>query len=298
MINKWWEVTVDAHSDLEETIFWRLEEIGCKGSASQIKDDSICVKGYLSVISIDVLDLAALSLKLRQDAILTNQSFPVINWQLIDEEDWSSSWKSHWQPMEIGDRLLINPAWLETPQNTDRIIIKLDPGSAFGTGVHQTTQLCLESLEMQLDGEDNSEMMIADIGCGSGILAIAASLFGVKNIYAVDNDLLAVKATNENSYLNNIDNINVVHGSIKQLQAMTDQKFDGIVCNILADVIKPMIPEMGEIIKPKGWASLSGIIVSQSIEIANILEQNGWVISSVWKRDDWCCLNARRDIDN
>jgi ribosomal protein L11 methyltransferase len=293
MANHWWEITIKANPELEELVFWRLQELGSNGTSTEKIKNFLVIRGYLPAISIDVLDLAAFSLKLRQDFILADQSFPKVSWELIDEEDWASSWKEHWQPLKIGDRFLVYPAWLQVPQESDRIIIRLDPGAAFGTGVHPTTQLCLESLEMRLEKQDQ-DLVIADIGCGSGILSIAARLLGAKEIYAIDKDPLAVKATHENSYLNDIQDLHIGQGSIEKLSLMTDSKFDGILCNILAEVIKAMIPEMSKIIKPNGWGILSGILLDQSTEIANLLEQNGWTIAALWKREDWCCLNIRR----
>ncbi|AFZ53725.1 50S ribosomal protein L11 methyltransferase [Cyanobacterium aponinum] len=300
MTENWWEIRVNYIPELEDSVFWRLQEFGCQGTALMKEEDNWLIKGYVPTISIDTIDLAALALSLKQDFIMAGQEKPpVVTWQLINNEDWASSWKQYWQPMDIGDRFSIYPAWIEPPENCDhkvalrdRIILRLDPGSAFGTGVHATTQLCLESLEMRID-DDEINLNIADIGCGSGILSIGARLLGAKEVTAVDTDPLAVKATKENSLLNQVDNIKVFQGSIEEVK-LQGQKFDGIVCNILAEIIKPMIPEMAEIIKPDGWVILSGILVEQSNEIASILEQNGWAIAALWKRDNWCCLNARR----
>lgn len=293
MANRWWEITVKTNPELEEIVFWRLQEFGCQGTASVNTLESLMITGYVPAITVDIIDLAALSLWLHQDFVLAGKDNPKVNWQLIDEEDWASSWKEHWQPLEIGDRLLIYPAWLDLPEQSERMILRLDPGAAFGTGVHPTTQLCLESLEMRLDDEDN-ELIIGDIGCGSGILSIASILFGAKEVYAVDTDPLAVKATQENSFLNTIKHLNVAKGSMETLRKMTDSKFDGIVCNILANVIQEMIPEITEIIKPKGWVILSGILIEQSMDVVRVLEKYGWLIAALWKREGWCCINARR----
>ncbi len=294
MANRWWEIKIKTASESEESIFWRLQEFGCQGTATVSQPESLIVKAYLPAMMADVLDLAALSLWLQQDVILAGQSLPVVSWHLIDEEDWSNSWKQYWQPMEIGDRLLIYPAWLELPQESERIILRIDPGAAFGTGVHATTQLCLESLEMRFE-EEEKDLVIADIGCGSGILSMAALLLGAKQVYAVDIDPIAVKVTKENSYLNGIDNLTVSQGSISKLIEMKEIRFDGLLCNILADAIEEMIPSMTELVKPDGWAILSGILLDQSLEIANLLEEHGWVVAALWKRDDWCCLNIRRE---
>ncbi|WP_373480088.1 50S ribosomal protein L11 methyltransferase [Geminocystis sp.] len=293
MTTPWWEIKINHIPELEDTIFWRLQEFGCQGTALAKEDNTWFIKAYIPAITKETIDLAALSLWFEQDCILTNQESLTITWKLIDDEDWASSWKDHWQPMEIGDRFCIYPAWIEVPEVLDRIVIRLDPGSAFGTGVHATTQLCLESLEMRL-GEPEKELIIADIGCGSGILSIGARFLGAKQVFATDIDPLATRATKENMELNAVDNIEIFDGSIELLKLVPNLKFDGIVCNILAEVIKTMIPDMPEIIKPDGWVILSGILVDQSIEIATILEKNGWTIAALWKRGEWCCLNARR----
>jgi ribosomal protein L11 methyltransferase len=293
MTTSWWEIKINHVPELEDTIFWRLQEFGCQGMALAKEGDSWFIKAYIPAITKETMDLAALSQWLKQDFTLEGYDSPNITWKLIDDEDWASSWKDHWQPMEIGDRFCIYPAWIEPPKESERIIIRLDPGSAFGTGVHATTQLCLESLEMRL-GEAEKELTIADIGCGSGILSIGAKFLGAKQVYATDIDPLATKATKENSELNHVNDIQVFQGSIDQLKLIPDLKFDGIVCNILAEVIKIMIPDITEIIKPDGWVILSGILVDQSVDISDILEKNGWTIASLWKRGEWCCLNARR----
>lgn len=297
MANQWWEIKIKASPELEEIVFWRLQELGCKGASTEKVGNLLVISGYLPSMAIDIPELSALSSRLEQDSIGNGQPVPMVKWQLIDEEDWASSWKENWQPLEIGDRFLIYPAWLDIPKQSPRIVLRLNPGSAFGTGGHPTTQLCLEALEMRLsDAEQDllEDLVMADIGCGSGILSIGAYLLGVKQIYAVDIDPLAVKATRENSYLNQIEDLNIVQGSIEQLESMTEQKFDGIVCNILAEVIKGMIPKMTEIVKPHGWGILSGILNEQSTEIVNLLEDNDWVIGDIFQRENWCCLNIQR----
>jgi len=182
---------------------------------------------------------------------------------------------------------------LEPPTDSERIIFKLDPGVAFGTGTHATTQLCLEALEMRL--QPGTNLTIADIGCGSGILSTAALLLGAQQVYAVDNDPLAVKATGENRALNLIpaEKLIVDLGSIEQLQLMIPAPVDGFVCNILADIIIQLAPSMAAIVKPKGWAILSGILSSQVADVSHVLEQNGWVVGTVWNRLEWSCINLK-----
>lgn len=294
MANSWWEIQIIADPAAEDLVFWRLENFGCRGTSSQVKGEAYLIQAYLPQIKAQQLDLAALALLLRQDALCVGLPAPVTHWHLIDEEDWSSSWKQHWHPEEVGERFLINPAWLPLPP-TERLIIKLDPGVAFGTGGHPTTQLCLESLEMRL-GEPNPEAVLADIGCGSGILSIGALLLGAKQVYAVDTDPLAVQSTFSNRELNQIavDRLIPETGSIDRLIEMLPHPVDGFVCNILAEVIIDLIPSMGSISKPTTWGILSGILLDQVKPIADTLEQHDWVIATLWRRKDWCCLNIRR----
>jgi ribosomal protein L11 methyltransferase len=293
MSNSWWEIKIDCVSDLEESIFWRLSEFGCKGMSTQLQDQDILISAYIPQLQVKLLAVSDLSMQLEDDAREIGCPLPVTRCNLIDEEDWSSSWKQHWQAQPIGDRLLINPAWLEPPTDSDRIILTLDPGVAFGTGTHATTQLCLEALEMRL--QPGTNLTIADIGCGSGILSTAALLLGADQVYAVDNDPLAVKATAENRDLNGIapEKLIVELGSIEQLQLMLPTPVDGFVCNILADIIIQLAPAMAALVKPKGWAILSGILSSQVADVSHVLEQQGWIVGTVWNRQEWSCINLK-----
>ncbi len=307
MANTWWELQILSDPELEDSIFWRLENFGCRGIASERKGNNLLIRSYLPEFQAQLSSLDELSQWLRQDALSMGFSIPTVQWELIDEQDWATSWKQYWQPQEIGDRFLINPAWLPVPENSDRLVLRMDPGVAFGTGDHATTQLCLESLEKQLINPPNLEggVVIADIGCGSGILSIGALLLGAKKVYAVDTDPLAVKSTAENLALNLIspERLVVAEGSVEVLTKLIEQPVDGIVCNILADVIINLVPQMSAIAfssgqspiaKPSTWGVFSGILVEQSKAVCDSLEKHGWVVATVLQRKEWCCINARR----
>lgn len=295
MSNHWWEIQVLCEAALEESMFWRLEEFGCKGMSSERQGNNSIVAAYLPQLSSHVLDLSALSLQIKQDALCFEAQAPSVQWRLIDEEDWAHGWKAYWKTQPIGDRILIHPAWLDLPEANGRVILKLEPGVAFGTGDHFTTQLCLEALEMRL-GENPEQVTIADIGCGSGILSVGALLLGAKKAYAVDTDPLAVKATQENIKLNELDpdRLEVQEGSVETIVEMVPEPVDGIVCNILAHVIVELIPEWEPLAKPETWGILSGVLLDQAKAVTDVLEENGWFVSALWKRGDWCCLNIRR----
>ncbi len=295
MAHSWWEIKVLGDPALEDTVFWRLDDFGCRGTVSQTKNHACLISAYLPEERANLLDLAALSLWVRQDALCLEMSPPAVEWDLIDEQDWANSWQKYWEPTPIGDRFLVYPAWLPLPTDPDREILRLDPGVAFGTGTHATTQLCLESLEMRFS-IPTEQVVVADIGCGSGILSIGALLLGATQAYAVDTDPLAARAAIHNRHLNQIlpEKMVVEQGSIERLLEQLDHKVDGILCNILAEVIVDLIPKFDPIVHDNTWGILSGILLEQAKPIADTLEQHGWIVATLWKRQEWCCFNIRR----
>lgn len=295
VVNTWWEVKVLCDPALEDTVFWRFDSFGSQGTSTQKRGASYIVQAYFPQHRLELLDLSALALLIKQDALCNDLVLPRISWHLIDEEDWSKSWKAHWKPEPIGDRFLITPAWLEPPADNQRLVLRLDPGVAFGTGNHPTTQLCLESLEMRLTYE-KTDVTIADIGCGSGILSIGALLLGANRAYGADTDDLAVHSAMGNRDLNGLteQQMPILHGSLDAIAQAIEAPVDGIVCNILAEVIMDLIPQMHTLVTADGWGILSGILLDQSKLVADTLEQHGWVVATLWRRQEWCCLNVRR----
>ena len=297
MSDRWWEIIVLCEPILEESVYWRLDQFGCSGTATETKEELSLIRAYISELVLESLDLSSLSVLLSQDATMLETSAPKIESNLIEEEDWSSNWKKYWQPQAIGDRFLVYPAWLDDPGDSSKLLLRLDPGAAFGTGTHPTTQLCLESLEMRLGQEDSepAKIVLADIGCGSGILSIGALLLGVNKVYAVDTDPLAVTTCRRNAQLNQLEQsrLAIAEGSIDELLNI-EQPVDGIVCNILAEIIIDLFPKFNKITHDHSWAILSGILFAQADMIADVVEANGWTVAAVWKRRDWCCFNIRR----
>ena len=296
--NQWWAVSVTCSPALEDSVYWQFEQMGSRGTASQRQGDDCTVTAYLLKREYQPSDFEVLRATLSQNAAGSNLPDVQVHWQLIADEDWASSWKSHWQAEEIGDRLLINPAWMNPPA-TERAILTLDPGSAFGTGAHATTQLCLKALEKQ----NLAGATMADIGCGSGILSIAALLYGANRAYAADVDPLAVTSTRANAELNGIsaDQLQVHLGSVAEVIAMADKPVNGIVCNILAEIIVALIiPRLGELAAPAGqpptWGILSGILTAKSSWVERHLTVCGWQVTDLTEQDEWCAMTIQRRL--
>jgi ribosomal protein L11 methyltransferase len=137
---------------------------------------------------------------------------------------------------------------------------------------------------------------LADIGCGSGILSIAALLLGAHRVYAADIDDLAVESARSNRAINQLDEdrLVLIHGGLEALTSVVDRPVDGVVCNILAEVILDLIPQLDRLTGPSCWGIFSGILIDQSKLVAETLDQHGWVVATLWRRQEWCCLNVRR----
>ena len=210
-------------------------------------------------------------------------------WSHVKDEDWASTWKKNWEPDPIGKSILILPAWLEVPEKfSERKIIRLDPGSAFGTGSHSSTRLCIEAL----DNDPPAGKTIADLGCGSGILSLSALKLGASCTVSVDIDSLAISATKMNSGLNYCqENLKVFLGSIEQLEAnMPVKKFDLILCNILAPVLKSLGPSFEKIIGHKGKVILAGLLVDQIKELQEFFSPLGWQVIDIKTKDQWALM--------
>ena len=297
MNHAWWEILVMGSPLLEDSLEWRSQVLGCTGTAIEKQGEDCLMRTYIPQKQTDRQQLSEFANYIKQDAENLGLAEPAVQWHSIEEEDWASNWKQYWQPTEIGDRLVIYPAWIEPPRDSERIIVRLDPGSAFGTGTHPTTQLCLRALEQVFTNPQGSDASgaIADIGCGSGILSIAALLLGANRIYAADIDPLAISATRHNLEINQLteSSIQIQQGSAIELKLLIPKSVNGIVCNILAEVIIKLASQITQLAKPGTWGIFSGILIEQAAMVTRALEAQGWKSEKMQTQQSWCCLKLR-----
>lgn len=217
-------------------------------------------------------------------------SFGRLEYELknVREEDWANNWKQYFKPLCIGDKILVKPSWESVEPNEKRTVLEIDPASSFGTGQHNTTQLCLELLEKYIKPGDS----LLDLGCGSGILSIGAILLGAEKACAVDIDENSVKIAEENALKNNIskEKYTALCGNIISDIALREQignGFDVVCANIVADVLVAMSPLFEDFLKDKGILVVSGIIDSRKDEVLNVIKERGFELLETSEKEDW-----------
>jgi len=300
VIKDWYKLTFLIESDSEDIIIWKLNELGIFSFSFEylIKNEN---KKKVNIwLPVDDWGESSRSGFEKIISKLLNINGPedqFFDWSIIKEEDWLTSWRQYWAPELVGNHFLILPCWINLNEKfKDKQIIKIDPGAAFGTGSHPSTYLCLEKMENILF----SDKKVLDIGSGSGILSVAARLLGAKDVCAVDNDYLAINSTKSNFQLNfgNLNNLNTYLGSFNEVILKNQLKqFDFVLCNILAEVIKGMIPNIYKCLRNNGEVILSGILNSQKDEIIKILIQNDLKLLYVSTRNDCLCISAQKTSD-
>ncbi len=207
----------------------------------------------------------------------------------VNEEDWANSWKEYYKPIKIGEKIVIVPAWEKYEQSEGEIIVRMDPGMAFGTGTHETTRLVIRLLERYI----KNGMRVADVGTGSGILAICASKLGAKECKAYDIDPVAVKVANENIKDSGLKNVTCEVSDLLR-QVDKSEPYDVICANIVADIIIRMMPDVGELMNESSVILASGIIVERSEDVINAFEEHGFEIVERIDENGWCALAVKK----
>ena len=203
----------------------------------------------------------------------------------VNSDDWQDKWKAFFKPQAIGERLFVRPVWIDDYDSGNRAVLNIEPGAAFGTGTHETTRLCLETLDKIIKEGDT----VLDIGCGSGILAIASMLLGAKEGFGVDIDPLAVKTAKENGLMNNLKEpeLSFVCGDLAD---KVTKQYDVVVANIVADIIILFSTQVRAFMKPGAKFIASGIIDTRADEVCLALQNAGLILKERIEDNGWVCL--------
>jgi ribosomal protein L11 methyltransferase len=301
----WLEVSLTVNGELAESvadIFARFAPSGVMTEQGvKFLDDEdegsatgpITVRAYLEVND----QIEETRQKLEESLFYLGMITPVPTptYKQIADQNWMEAWKQNYKPILIGQRLLILPAWLESPE-PERIPIKIDPGMAFGTGTHPTTQLCLELMELSTDNRPLTTVI--DVGCGSGILSIAALKLGATKVLGVDIDIESVKNSRENADTNGIgDELILGHGSVTDVLSGNFQIKSAplVVANILAPIIIRLFNVgLAELVEPNGEIILSGILAHQAENIIEAAQAKGLKRSVQHQMGDWVAISLKR----
>ena len=274
-------VAIEDPTTLEENLhddFGTIVEL----SPTDYPEVGVIVKGYINELNFDDETFNRFKDELEQLGKNINiGEFFKIETTTIQDSDWENSWKDYFDILNIGEKFVIVPTWREYENEEDKYVINIDPGMAFGTGGHETTSLCIKNLEKYVKPHDN----VIDVGCGSGILSIAASYLTNGNLKAVDLDKFAVDVSRENFALNNLENcIEVEEASLLTKET---KKYDVIVANILAHIIELMLEDAYKLLEDGGYFITSGIIKDKKDELLEKMLERGFKLVEETSDNEW-----------
>ena len=272
-----------------------VESIATKNGLSEDMDNSYFMVSNGQPVDMDVLVLAVTE-KLNEIREFMDIGEGSIVVSETEDKDWLNNWKEFFHQFYIDD-LLVTPSWEEVkPEDADKKVLHIDPGTAFGTGMHETTQLCIRQLKKYI----TPETLLLDVGTGSGILAIVSLMYGIKGAVGTDLDPCAVEAVRENMEVNGVasDSFEMMIGNIisdKEIQERVGyDKYDIVVANILAEVLLPLTPVVKQHLKKGGIYITSGIIAEKEQLVTDAIKAAGMEVLEVTRQNEWVSVTARR----
>jgi ribosomal protein L11 methyltransferase len=302
-VARWLELAVEADPEAVEAVSEILARVAPGGTSVEpgfeLVEDGLAaridpnrpamIRAYVPVLRDGTAERAAATV---EQALGHLQAFglrPIgdLRTRLVDEDDWAEAWKSHFHVLHLGRRLVIKPSWRRHRRQGDEVVIDLDPGMAFGTGLHPTTRLCLIALEERAGRGPLGRAL--DVGCGSGILSIAAVRLGATRVLAVDIDPIAIEATRANARHNRVGRrIRARDGTLP-----TDEgPFDMVLANLIAGVLVEHAANLATELVPGGTLIASGIFIDREPEVVAALERAGFRTTGRWHESDWVALEA------
>lgn len=277
-------IYVEDYSDLEEQA-WEIAHIDLIEQELRDRDKSF---GIIHIY-ISEEDNAAEAAGYLCELLSADKVYYEIEKFDVNDSDWADGWKKFFKCTEVGEKILIRPSWEDYDKNTDRIVLSIDPGAAFGTGTHATTSLCLELLE----GYVTDKSRVLDIGSGSGILSIGAILLGAEHADGVDIDAAAVKVANENAEINGVsDKTNYIVGDLAE---KISGKYNIVCANIVADVIIRLLENVDNYMEKDAVLITSGIIDSREKDVTTAFQKFGFSIEKRLTRDNWCAFVCKKN---
>lgn len=309
---KWIEVQIKTTTEAVEAVSNILYEAGVGGVAiedpkdvlmrtegeedwdyidSKLLDqdfECVIVKGYFpeSEDLIDKIELIRQNVeKIPQYEL--DKGLGEVTTSAVYEKDWAHAWKKYYKPKKVGEKIVIKPTWEDYEEEDGDLIIELDPGMAFGTGTHETTIMCIRELEKYV----TEDVTVFDVGCGTGVLSVAAAKLGAKKVIGVDLDPVSVKVSNENIAINNVENrIDIREGNLLDV---IDQEADIIVANIIAEIIAKLSEDIPRFLKGNGIFISSGIILDKIPMVQEALINQGLDIVETIELGEWACIVSR-----
>nr|CAX84070.1 Ribosomal protein L11 methyltransferase [uncultured bacterium] len=278
-----WELRLSLERGFEEAAAGQLAEEGSMGVSTLLEGERLLVTGHFDA-DVDRRGVEIRLLLALAAAGWEGDPSSAVVWRPLEERDWAEAWKESYHPLPVGQRLLVVPSWLEPPESGERLVLRMDPEMAFGSGAHATTRGCLELLE-EVAGQKGLGRVL-DLGTGSGVLAIWAAMLGADGVVATDLDPVAVETAERNARLNGVaGRVTVVESAL-----VPAGRYRTIVANILASVLLELAPGLAAALAPGGSLILAGILREQAREVQLVFEGEGVRLDRTLFLDEWAVL--------